>query len=56
VSTVVSGIRGRLPTEKARVRFITAAALVNELVEPQHHNQLGRALARWSLYELFAAP
>jgi DNA replication protein DnaC len=30
--------------QKKRVRFITAAGLVNELVEAQHHNQLGRAL------------
>jgi hypothetical protein len=36
------------------VRFTTAAGLVNELVEAQHHNQLGRVLARWSRYELIA--
>jgi len=38
--------------QKQRVRFVTAAGLVNELVEAQHHNLLGRALARWSRYEL----
>ena len=38
--------------QKKRVRFITAAGLVNELVEASHHNQLGRALARWSRYDL----
>ena len=40
--------------QKKRVRFVTAAGLVNELVEAQHHNLLGRALARWSRYELLA--
>jgi DNA replication protein DnaC len=40
--------------QKKRVRFTTTAGLVNELVEAQHHNQLGRALARWSRYELIA--
>lgn len=40
--------------QKRRVRFATAAALVNELVEAQHHNQLGRVLSRWSRYELIA--
>ena len=37
--------------QKQRVRFVTAAGLVNELVEAQHHNLLGRALARWSRYD-----
>ncbi len=38
--------------QKKRVRFITAAALVNELVEASHHHHLGRALARWARYDL----
>lgn len=38
--------------QKQRVRFTTAAGLVNELVEAQHHSLLGRALARWSRYDL----
>lgn len=38
--------------QRQRVRFTTAANLVNELVEASHHNQLGRALARWSRYDL----
>jgi DNA replication protein DnaC len=38
--------------QKKRCRFITAAGLVNELVEAQHHNLLGRALHRWSRYDL----
>src|SRR5437588_219487 len=35
-----------------RARFTTATALVNELVEAKHINQLSRALGRWSRYEL----
>jgi DNA replication protein DnaC len=31
---------------------VTAAGLVNELIEAQHHNLLGRALARRTRYEL----
>src|SRR5215468_812277 len=38
--------------QRKRVRFTTAAALVNELVEAKHANQLSRALGRWSRYEL----
>lgn len=38
--------------QKKRARFSTTAGLVNELVEAKHQNQLSRALARWSRYEL----
>lgn len=38
--------------QKKRARFITAAGLVNELVEAQHHNLLGRALQRWTKFDL----
>ena len=38
--------------QKKRCRFVTAAGLVNELVEAQHHNLLGRALQRWLRYDL----
>lgn len=38
--------------QKKRVRFVTAAGLVNELVEAQHHSLLSRALVRWSRYDL----
>ena len=34
--------------QKRRVRFTTAAALVNELVEAKHTMQLARVLARWA--------
>ena len=38
--------------QRRRARFTTAAALVNELVEAKHANQLSRALGRWSRFEL----
>ena len=40
--------------QKLRVRFTTAAGLVNELVEARHQLQLRRVLARWRRYELIA--
>jgi DNA replication protein DnaC len=40
--------------QKRRVRFATAAALVNELVEAKQQLQLRRALARWERYDLIA--
>jgi DNA replication protein DnaC len=40
--------------QRLRVRFATAAALVNELLEAQHQNELSRALLRWSRYDLIA--
>ena len=47
--TCVTGCR-----QKRRVRSITAADLVNELVEANHQLQLRRVLACWARYELFA--
>src|SRR5438094_9326230 len=40
--------------QRKRVRFTTAAALVNELVEANHQNQVGRALSRRHRYEVIA--
>jgi DNA replication protein DnaC len=40
--------------QKRRVRFITAAGLVNELVEAKHQLQLRRVLARWARYGVIA--
>lgn len=40
--------------QKRRVRFTTAAGLVNELVEAKHQLQLRRVLSRWARYELIA--
>ncbi len=49
---LASGLCVAACRQKKRARFITAAGLVNELVEAQHHNQLGRVLQRWSRYDL----
>jgi DNA replication protein DnaC len=38
--------------QKRKVRFTTAAGLVNELLEAQHHNELARALLRYARYDL----
>ena len=38
--------------QQKRARFITAAGLVNELVEAQQQHLLGRALQRWSRLDL----
>jgi DNA replication protein DnaC len=40
--------------QKRRVRFATAAALVNELVEAKQQLQLRRVLSRWDRYDLIA--
>ena len=40
--------------QKRRVRFITAAALVNELIEAKQNNQVRKMMARWQKYELIA--
>lgn len=40
--------------QKRRVRFITAAALVNELIEARQNNQVRKLMTRWQRYELIA--
>lgn len=40
--------------QRRRVRFTTAAGLVNEMVEARQQGQLSRSLGRWSRYELIA--
>jgi DNA replication protein DnaC len=40
--------------QRRRVRFTTAAGLVNELVEAREQGQLSRAVGRWARYELIA--
>ena len=40
--------------QKRRVRFTTAAALVNELVEAKQNNQVRKLMMRWKKYELIA--
>src|ERR1700710_3126884 len=38
--------------QRKRVRFTTATALINELAEAAHANQLSRALGRWERLDL----
>jgi len=38
----------------SHIRFTTAAALVNELVEAKQNNQVRRLMSRWQRYELIA--
>ena len=40
--------------QKRRVRFVTAAALVNELVEAKQNNQVRRMMTRWQKFDLIA--
>src|ERR1700681_4656078 len=49
-------LQGRVAAcrQQRRVRFTTAAALINEMVEAKHQLQLGRALSRWARYDLIA--
>ena len=38
--------------QRRRVRFTTATAMINELAEAAHNNQLSRALGRWERLDL----
>jgi DNA replication protein DnaC len=40
--------------QRRRVRFTTAAGLVNEMVEARQQGQLSRVIGRWSRHELIA--
>ena len=51
---VATGLCVAAARQKRRVRFTTATALINELVEAQHRQTLGRALQRWASYDLIA--
>ena len=51
---LVTGLCVAACRQKRRVRYTTAAALVNELVEAKHQLQLWRVMAQWSRYELIA--
>jgi DNA replication protein DnaC len=51
---LLTGLAVAACRQKRRVRFATAAALINEMVEAKHQLQLGRALARWARYDLIA--
>lgn len=51
---LLSGLCIAACRQKRRVRFATAASLVNELVEAKHQLQLRRVMARWTRYEVIA--
>jgi DNA replication protein DnaC len=51
---LLSGLCVAACRQKRRVRFATAAGLVNELVEAKQQLQLRRVLARWERYDLIA--
>lgn len=53
-SHLASGLCLAACRQKRRVRFTTAAALVNELVEAKQNNQVRKMMARWQKYELIA--
>src|SRR5437868_14220881 len=38
--------------QRKRVRFTTAAELINELIEAQESHEVSRAVSRWMRYEL----
>lgn len=49
---LASGLCVAACQQKRRARFVTAAGLVNELIEAQQQHLLSRALQRWTRYEL----
>ena len=51
---LLTGLAVAACRQKRRVRFATAAGLINEMVEAKHQIELGRALARWAAYDLIA--
>lgn len=51
---LMSGLCVAACRQRRRVRFTTAAALVNELVEAKQQVQLQRVLGRWTRYEVLA--
>jgi len=51
---LLTGLAVAACRQKRRVRFASAAALVNEMVEAKLQLQLGHALARWARYDLIA--
>jgi DNA replication protein DnaC len=51
---LLSGLCVAACRQKRSVRFVTAAGLVNELVEAKQQVQLRRVIAKWARYELIA--
>ncbi len=52
LATVATGLCVAPCRQRRRVRFTTATALINELAEATHANQLSRALGRWERLDL----
>ena len=53
-SHLASGLCLAACRQKRRVRWVTAAGLVNELIEAKQNNQVRRVMARYQRYELIA--
>jgi DNA replication protein DnaC len=53
-SILATGLCRAACGQNRRVRFTTAATLVNELVDAKQNNQVWRRMARWQKYELIA--
>src|SRR5271155_5160053 len=51
---LLTGLAVAACRQKRRVRFASAAGLINEMVEAKHQLQLGRALNRWARYDFIA--
>ena len=49
---LASGLGVEACRQRKRVRFTTAAELVNELIEAKNKNELNRITGRWMRYEL----
>lgn len=49
---IATGLAIEAWRQRNRVRFTTAAELVNELVEARERNEVSRAVGRWMRYEL----
>lgn len=53
-SHLASGLCLAACHQKRRVRFVTAAALVNELIEAKQNGHVRRLMLRWMKYDLIA--
>jgi DNA replication protein DnaC len=51
-SHLASGLCVAACRQKRRARFVTAAALVNELMEAKQNHQVRKAMAKWQRFEL----
>jgi len=49
---LATGLAVEACRQRKRVRFTTAAELVNELIEAKNHSELSRVRSRWLRYEL----